>query len=172
MARPAVGLVPGSEHQPPARLLAAGGFCTAALLECITVAPCPHDERTSHKKVKRSRCRRLPFLHAAPPYLSLHLCSSSPAAAICVPAQEGAGRREGRGKRFWFGPPMFPEVTSQLATPLCQFIVDVVFRAFERFNWKIKSRNSKKYKLQRMSNISIYATFNLELVFFFLFGAM
>lgn len=51
-----------------------GGFCTTALLDCITVAPCPHGEKASHKNLASFSFSPLSFPHPASPYLSLHLC--------------------------------------------------------------------------------------------------
>lgn len=51
-----------------------GGFCTTALWDCITVAPCPHGEKASHKNLVSFSFSPLSFPHPASPYLSLHLC--------------------------------------------------------------------------------------------------
>lgn len=65
---------PGSAEPSAQRLLMGGGFCTAALWDCITVAPCPHGEKASHKNLQLLSFSPLSLPQPASPYLSLHLC--------------------------------------------------------------------------------------------------
>jgi len=113
-----------------------GGFCTAALWDCITVAPCPHGEKASYKNLVSLSLSPLCLPHPASPYLSLHLCvcesscagradwclrRSNLTAAISVTAKkrgENRGKEKGSCFLLVFVYSCSEEVTSLLVTAL------------------------------------------------------
>lgn len=105
--------VPGSLQQSTQWVLMGGGFCTAALWDCITVAPCPHGEKASYKNLTSLSFPPRSFPHPASPYLGLHLSLSESSctgrahwtgsnltAAISVTAKKRS-RNRGKEKRNW-----------------------------------------------------------------------
>lgn len=125
-----------------------GGFCTAALWVCITVAPCPHGEKTSYKNTNCLCFSLLSSTHPDSPYLSLHLCLSVSqsscsgrtglmkswlTAAISVTAMKRRKKKGRKGKLFLF---VFPcrcskEVTCFLFTPLYW----LRYQTFRKLDW-------------------------------------